>query len=66
MTDGSEAPAPPPPDDPGDARLFGPGAFPGPVPGLRVADGPEAVLGTLERMVVSRTWLDDEGGAQCD
>jgi DNA-binding SARP family transcriptional activator len=36
-------------------ELFGPGALPGPVPGLRVVDRPEAVLSSLERMVLSRT-----------
>ena len=36
-------------------ELFGPGALPGPVPGLRVVDGPDAVLASLERMVLSRT-----------
>ena len=36
-------------------ELFGPGAIPGPVPGLRVVDRPEAVLASLERMVLSRT-----------
>ena len=36
-------------------EVFGPGAFPGSVPGLRVVDGSGAVLGILERMVLSRT-----------
>ncbi|MHB1583067.1 MAG: AfsR/SARP family transcriptional regulator [Acidimicrobiales bacterium] len=36
-------------------EIFGPGALPGPVPGLRVVDRPEAVLSSLERMVLSRT-----------
>ncbi len=36
-------------------ELFGLGALPGPVPGLRVVDRAEAVLASLERMVLSRT-----------
>ena len=38
-------------------ELFGPGACLGPIPGLRVVDGPDEALGTLERIVVSRARL---------
>ena len=43
-------------------ELFGPGALPGPVPGLRVVDGPEAILSSLERMVLSRARQLTEDG----